>query len=266
VISNSKLRLANESSEASTEYSDALNKQKYTVYDGKTTEQVDASLTNLVSYTKSIDTESTQTKYRYVTNAAGKLCISQADYNIVKNYVNGGVVTGALDYFQKMGVPRDTTGNAPFYTPDETSSAYKYYAYIWQQVSSGNYNQISDDKANNADYLSEQVQNGNMFLHEYDSTEQTKDSNGNVLSTGAFEEVSWDSGDNNIQEKDDSTQTARAEAKYDATMADINAKDKRFDLELKNIDTEHQAIQTEVDSVKKVIDKNIERSFKMFQA
>ena len=49
-------------------------------------------------------------------------------------------------------------------------------------------------------------------------------------------------------------------------MAKINAKDKQLDLDMKNIDTEHNAIQTEYDSVKSVIDKNIERSFKIFNS
>ena len=37
-----------------------------------------------------------------------------------------------------------------------------------------------------------------------------------------------------------------------------------FDIELKNIDTEHNSLQTEYDSVKSVISKNIERSFKIY--
>jgi len=57
---------------------------------------------------------------------------------------------------------------------------------------------------------------------------------------------------------------ALAEAKYNEQMADIEKKDKRFDLELKKLDTEHSALQTEYDSVKNVIDKNIEKSFNVF--
>ena len=49
-------------------------------------------------------------------------------------------------------------------------------------------------------------------------------------------------------------------------MNKIEAKDKQYDLELKNIDTEHSSLQTEYDSIKSVIDKNVERNFKMFQA
>lgn len=57
-----------------------------------------------------------------------------------------------------------------------------------------------------------------------------------------------------------------AEADFNAHAAQLEAQDKLYDLELKNIDTEHNACQTEIESVKKVIDKNIERSFKIFDA
>ncbi len=40
--------------------------------------------------------------------------------------------------------------------------------------------------------------------------------------------------------------------------------DRNLELDLKNVDTQHQEIQTEVDSVKKVIDKNIDMTFKTF--
>ncbi len=41
-------------------------------------------------------------------------------------------------------------------------------------------------------------------------------------------------------------------------------KDKQLELELQRLQTSHTAIQTEIDSVKKVIDKNVEKSFKTF--
>ena len=56
----------------------------------------------------------------------------------------------------------------------------------------------------------------------------------------------------------------RAEAEYKRETNKIQAKDKRYDLELKNIDTEHNSLQTEYDSIKSVIDKNVERHFKLF--
>ncbi len=83
---------------------------------------------------------------------------------------------------------------------------------------------------------------------------------------------------NAVTEKDD---TAYNEAMkqyeyqcmvYQQTIEEINAKtemiqqqDKTLELKLRQLDTEQEALQTEMESVKKVIDKNIESTFKTFQ-
>lgn len=60
-------------------------------------------------------------------------------------------------------------------------------------------------------------------------------------------------------------------ASYDKEINNINAKicivasqDKKLELKLKDLDTQNNAIQTELDSVKEVIKKNVEQSFKAF--
>lgn len=60
---------------------------------------------------------------------------------------------------------------------------------------------------------------------------------------------------------------------YDQKVQEINAKieiiqvqDKNLELKLKQLDTEENAISTELDAVKKVISKNVESSFKTFNA
>ena len=61
--------------------------------------------------------------------------------------------------------------------------------------------------------------------------------------------------------------------KYDQRIQDINSKievvqqqDKSLELELKQLDTEESAISTELEAVKKVISKNVDSSFKTFNA
>ena len=44
----------------------------------------------------------------------------------------------------------------------------------------------------------------------------------------------------------------------------INATDRVLEQKLKDVDTQHTEVQTEIDAVKKVIDKNIEMTFKTF--
>lgn len=69
----------------------------------------------------------------------------------------------------------------------------------------------------------------------------------------------------NITESTVDVDITIAEAKYNREMAKIEAKDKRYDIELKNIDTEHESLKQEYESVKKVITKNIENNMKLFQ-
>ena len=61
------------------------------------------------------------------------------------------------------------------------------------------------------------------------------------------------------------------QALYDKKVQDINAKteqiqteDRTLELRLKQLDTEQNALQTEMDAVKKVISKNVESTFKTF--
>jgi hypothetical protein len=59
---------------------------------------------------------------------------------------------------------------------------------------------------------------------------------------------------------------AAAEVKYEQAVEDINAKETKLDLRLSRIDAQHQALKTEYDSVKQIVSKNIDRSFKSFNA
>lgn len=67
-----------------------------------------------------------------------------------------------------------------------------------------------------------------------------------------------------IIQKDDTQKLARAEAAYEKKTAEINAKDEKFQRQINLLNTEHNALQTEYDSVKSALEKNISRSFKTF--
>ena len=60
-------------------------------------------------------------------------------------------------------------------------------------------------------------------------------------------------------------------AMYDKMIQDINARtsiihqqDRQLELRLKQLDTEHNALSTEIDAVQKVIKENVDKSFKTF--
>lgn len=49
-----------------------------------------------------------------------------------------------------------------------------------------------------------------------------------------------------------------------ARISGLQELDKSLELQLRRVDTQHDAIQTELDAVRKVIDKNIDLTFKTF--
>lgn len=78
-----------------------------------------------------------------------------------------------------------------------------------------------------------------------------------------YELVSWQSC-TTIVDKQEEQAVAIAESEYNKGLAEIQSKDKRYELDQKKIDTQYKAIQTEEESVKSVLQKNVERSFKTF--
>ena len=55
-----------------------------------------------------------------------------------------------------------------------------------------------------------------------------------------------------------------AKERYDAAMADLSAQEKIFDMELTQVNTEHEAIKTEYDAIKSLCKDNVEKSFNVF--
>ena len=67
-----------------------------------------------------------------------------------------------------------------------------------------------------------------------------------------------------VSKEYDKTDDAVAQSEYDAAMSQIQSKDKKLELALNQLNTERDAITTEMESVEKVLQDNIESSFKVF--
>lgn len=78
-----------------------------------------------------------------------------------------------------------------------------------------------------------------------------------------FEDTSISSS-TKVQEVSDEVNLRKAEAEYEADMNRINAKDSRYDTQLSQLETERNAIKTEIDSLKNVAKDNVDRTFKIF--
>ena len=102
------------------------------------------------------------------------------------------------------------------------------------------------------------------FIIQKANTAEVKDDNGLVMGTHTtWEDLAWQ-GSDIVQDVLDTTDDAMAESEYESKLAVIKCQDQKLDMELKQIETQHKAVETEMDSVKKVIDKNIEQTFKLF--
>lgn len=115
----------------------------------------------------------------------------------------------------------------------------------------GTFKTVKKENMTDAGWLLEQLQSANLFIQKYN------------VDTQQWGEYSYVSSSLFTTEDDDSG-LAKAEAEYEAKMAEIQHKDKSLDLELDNIETEHTAIDTQIDSVKGIVEKNIDKSFKIF--
>ncbi len=109
-----------------------------------------------------------------------------------------------------------------------------------------------NDNVSDSDYMQEMLKSGAMYL-------STINNDGNYYQ-GNY------SLDTYIAEIADNDGVAQAEAKYNAEKAKIENKENRIDAKMKNLDTEISSLTTEYDTVKNIINKAVEKSFKRYDA
>ena len=102
------------------------------------------------------------------------------------------------------------------------------------------------------DYMREMLQNGMQFISK-------------VKDDGYYYQGNYAT-DAYIKEVADESAIAQAEARYTTEKAKLNAKEETIDMKMKNLDTEISSLTTEYDTVKSTISKNIEKSFKRYNA
>lgn len=206
-----KIRLAEQSTEASKAYMDALDAQrlKFNYYSSGSVDATVRSVTDSGLYRVA---DGLGTSFFYATED------NKTDIDADGNALEPGV------WYMK-----------------DAKGAYK-------PVSSKGYEQKNFDDTS---WLLDQLQLSNLYIQKYD------------INKDSWEDYSYTSSALFTTEDDD-TNVAKAESEYEYAMAQIQEKDKRFDLELDNINTEHEAVKTEMDSVKGVIDNNVQKTFNVF--
>lgn len=194
--------------------------------------------------------------------------------------------SGETSYYMKFGSSSteyaltgpavNTTLSSQQGLPDDT----KYYSYKRDGAS---YFMTEAEVLNHATELG---YSGTMSAYRQDNSKQVQDTTYNGVnliadSSGKFNYITLPDGTQyslELEEVSDDAGYDKAMSDYnyqkmvyDKTISDINAKtekiqaqDRTLELRLKQLDTEQEALQTEMDAVKKVIDKNVETTFKTF--
>lgn len=242
--------------------------------------------TGKFTYTNAEDTEVETTTLYATQNADGKVVLSEDEKNYLtsaqktdsegnKYYVSDSGVeyivideTKALNYDGTTTAQRELYDYAvaiteAYYNNSKTgtssnltydSDMITYYKNIFNEMRSCGYT-TTDNETNlkDTEWFVKQLQAGNLVLSYYSTTDK------------AFVSTSLDD-DESVREVEDTSAIAIAEQEYQTSMDRIENEDKRFDMQLNKLEAEHSALQTEYDAVAKVISKNVEKSFNIFNA
>lgn len=139
---------------------------------------------------------------------------------------------------------------------------YAYWAAVFAQFSHcAGINQISSQNATDRNWLSDSINSGEVQL--FKLTTEMKIIDGSAVNI--FAKASLGTDEELVEVKNDEL-IAKATIEYEKAIDDINVKDTKLDLQLAQIDTQHNALKTEYDSIKQIVSKNIERSYKTFNA
>ena len=243
-ISNTKIRLADESEQVANNYTRALNASKltYTDYSSGQAKTVDLTPKNLSNYGLCLVNRSDNSIFSGdVTPAQMYEMIESGQFFLAK----AGKTTTTPTQAQ---IP--TLGNSnkvPFVNNFKPTNTVTNWNTISGMGQTGEVINASSKKYTFTDFWDE-VDFEDTVIKTYLQNPEEVSVSGNTFL--------------NIQSDD--TNLAKAEAEYNAQTAKINAKEKKLDQQMKEMDTEHSALKTEYDSVKSLISDNISKSFQLF--
>jgi hypothetical protein len=154
-------------------------------------------------------------------------------------------------------------GDSNFALDDLDTTYFDYYVSIYNQIEQcggcASIEEYAGDPANDSEWLQNMIQSGQFTIELVEQDRNTGDVDMSSTSPSSDTFLSL-----TPTTTIDKRALAKAEAEYEHTLKQIDKKDKMFDLELSKLETERSALTTEYDSVKKVIEDNIDRTFGIF--
>ena len=188
--------------------------------------------------------------YNYALAVTESYYSDSHDFETINTQYNKGN-SSMTDYYSNLYYKMLSSGyytytDKPAEAQDNDHYVYDYNLYKGASSSTTNGTPLEDPNT-----FEEYLRSGELVLQTYSLTE------GKFVSTSISEDTC-------IQEVEDETQIAIAQANYENDLKQIERLDSRYDLQIKQLDTEHNTLQTEYESVKNVITKNVENSFQTF--
>ena len=153
--------------------------------------------------------------------------------------------------------PNNAAAEFDDYPEEYPKSEFNFYVRLFEEIeASGGCLEIdplyvSGEEGN--DWLNNMVKTGRVIIDVYEDKKGWVETN-----------VATSTNQNYLQEVQDETDLKKAEAEYEHELDVVNRKDTKFDQDLSKLETERTAITTEIDSIKKVKDDNIQRTFGIF--
>ena len=282
-INFERLQLAEQQNAVSAKYNDAMSNRKlvFSYNTGEGVESVDITYKNYKNYmNQQLDDLSTsQQKMFLVSTSGNKIVVANEedmkriiDDNTTRYSGTKEQILSAKDEYEKAQAEKkpvsakikalasielpeeeNTNSNTVSDSEETKETAAKEYSITVNDFEASDF--VIADDLDNTDNFQKALMEGVYFFATYGIQEGDNDAK--------FKTVGIDS-TNSISEQYDRTDDAAAQAEYDTAMHKIQSQDKKLELELNRLNTEREAITTEMESVQKVLDDNIESTFKVF--
>ncbi len=163
------------------------------------------------------------------------------NYYIRQDGQKSSYVTDDQGYYYRIKNGDDGTSQQMFEA--------EFYSIMFNNIlENGWYNNLYiDDK----EYLDNALKNGQLFIT-------------SINQDGYFYQDRYNANGYIMEDTDDDA-IARAEREFSVAKLKIEAKEEQLDLDMKELDLEISSLTTEYDTVKSLINKNVEKTFTMFQ-
>lgn len=145
---------------------------------------------------------------------------------------------------------------------NDVDKEFNYYCRIWEAINqAGGCVEMPvqyEDGEQGCEWFQNMVEAGVITILE------NKNTKGGTLAEWSDTSVATSTNGNFLSSTEDTKGLKKAEAEYEHELSIINRKDSKFDTELSKLETERTAITTEIESISKVRDDNIDRTFGIF--